>query len=77
MSDTVIEHDTGTVTFAREPGDEEKLAHYADKNDIMRAAVEGAAIRALCGKMWVPTKDPGRFPVCPECKEIWESLPAD
>ena len=30
---------------------------------------------ALCGKVWVPNRDPGRFPVCPECKEIFEGLP--
>ena len=29
---------------------------------------------ALCGKTWVPSRDPERFPVCPECKEIWEGL---
>jgi len=23
----------------------------------------------------VPSRDPGRFPVCPECKEIYEGLP--
>jgi hypothetical protein len=23
----------------------------------------------------VPTRDPQRFPVCPECKKIYESLP--
>jgi hypothetical protein len=22
----------------------------------------------------VPSRDPQRFPVCPECKEIWDSL---
>jgi hypothetical protein len=31
---------------------------------------------ALCGKVWVPSRDPQRFPVCPECKEIWASLRA-
>jgi len=32
---------------------------------------------ALCGKVWVPSRDPERFPVCPECKEIWQSLAGD
>jgi hypothetical protein len=22
----------------------------------------------------VPTKNPDKFPVCPDCKEIWQSL---
>lgn len=57
-----------------EPGDHERLAHYAPKNDVMAAMVDGVAITALCGKTWVPTRDGTKFPVCPECREIWESL---
>lgn len=75
MTDTVVEQ--GTETFVKEPGDDDKFAHYADKKDILEATVSGKPIRALCGKMWVPTKDPERFPVCPECKEIWESFPEE
>jgi hypothetical protein len=41
----------------------------------MDSAVNGTAMRALCGKVWVPSRDPERFPICPECKEIYESLP--
>ena len=37
----------------------------------------GTPVVALCGKVWVPSRDPERFPVCPECKEIWEGMPAD
>jgi len=29
---------------------------------------------ALCGKVWVPSRDPQRFPVCPECKDVWEKM---
>jgi hypothetical protein len=36
--------------------------------------VMGTPVVALCGKVWVPSRDPEKFPVCPECKEIWESL---
>ncbi|MEP7333599.1 MAG: DUF3039 domain-containing protein, partial [Terracoccus sp.] len=28
----------------------------------------------LCGKIWVPNRDPQKFPVCPECKEIYNGL---
>jgi len=34
----------------------------------------GTPVVALCGKVWVPSRDPQRFPVCPECKEIWEGF---
>jgi hypothetical protein len=56
-------------------GDHERFAHYADKDKIMEAMVNGTPVRALCGKVWVPSRDPQRFPICPECKEIYESLP--
>jgi hypothetical protein len=31
-------------------------------------------VRALCGKKWTPGRDPEKFPMCPTCKEIYESL---
>jgi hypothetical protein len=40
----------------------------------MDAMVNGTPVVALCGKVWVPSRDPEKYPVCPECKEIWESL---
>ena len=57
-------------------GDHERFAHYADKNQITESSVFGTPIRAICGKVWVPSRDPKRFPVCPECKEIYDSLPS-
>jgi hypothetical protein len=57
-----------------EEGDHERFSHYVPKEKLMDAMVNGTPVIALCGKVWVPTRDPERFPVCPECKEIWESL---
>jgi uncharacterized C2H2 Zn-finger protein len=31
-------------------------------------------VRALCGKVWVPGRDPEKFPVCPDCKKIYDKL---
>ena len=50
-------------------GDHDRFAHYCRKADITRAMVTGEAIVALCGKKWVPARDPSRYPVCPTCKE--------
>ena len=36
--------------------------------------INGTPVVALCGKVWVPSRDPERFPTCPECKEIWDSM---
>lgn len=70
---------TQTVTDERteqttEPGDHERFSHYVPKETLTEAMVMGTPVVALCGKVWVPSRDPQRFPVCPECKDIWESL---
>ncbi|MGH3098647.1 MAG: DUF3039 domain-containing protein [Streptosporangiales bacterium] len=56
-------------------GDNERFAHYVQKEKIVESSVMGTPLIALCGKVWVPSRDPSRFPVCPACKEIWESMP--
>ena len=58
-----------------EAGDHERFAHYVQKDKIVESAVMGAPVVALCGKIWVPNRDPGKFPVCPQCKAIFEGLP--
>ena len=58
-----------------EPGDHERFAHYVQKEKIVESAVMGAPDVALCGKVWIPNRDPGKFPVCPQCKAIFEGLP--
>lgn len=60
-----------------EPGDHERFAHYVRKEKIVESAVTGKPVIALCGKVWTPTRDPKKFPVCPECKEIYDSLPTN
>lgn len=54
--------------------DPEMFSHYANKEDIVRSAMTGEAIRALCGKTWTPKKSSERFPVCPDCKNIYEQM---
>ncbi|WP_058234348.1 DUF3039 domain-containing protein [Devriesea agamarum] len=62
-----------------EPGDHDRFAHYVRKDKIMKSALGGTPVIALCGKVWVPGRDPQKYPVCPECKEIYDGLrdPAD
>ena len=59
-----------------EPGDHERFAHYVRKEKILESAMTGEPVIALCGKVWVPGRDPNRFPVCPTCKEIYDGLRA-
>ena len=68
--------DTGTrPDLSTGDGDHERFAHYVVKDKIVESSVTGTPLVALCGKVWVPSRDPKRYPVCPECKEIYESLP--
>ncbi len=54
--------------------DRERFSHYVEKDKLTEAMVMGTPVVALCGKVWVPSRDPERFPVCPECREIWEGM---
>jgi hypothetical protein len=58
--------------------DDKRYAHIvrAPNADavITEAMVTGTPIVALCGKKWVPSRDPSRYPVCPRCKEIRSQL---
>lgn len=67
--DTLVETEPGL-----EQGDHEKFAHYVKKDKIVASAVLGEPVIALCGKVWVPSRDPSRFPVCPACEAIYRGL---
>ena len=57
-----------------EDGDHERFAHYVQKEKILESALSGKPVIALCGKVWVPGRDPEKFPVCPDCKKIYDKL---
>ncbi len=63
-SPTTSETDTGPDMF-----------HYVRKNKIAESAVMGNLVEALCGEVFPVTKTPKPgSPVCPACKEIYDSL---
>ncbi|QPZ39676.1 DUF3039 domain-containing protein [Paramicrobacterium chengjingii] len=57
-----------------DPGDHERFSHYVKKDKILESAISGKPVRALCGKKWTPGRDPEKFPVCPECKKVYERM---
>ncbi len=73
-SGTQTVQDDRTDLRTTEDGDHEKFSHYVPKDKLTEAMVMGTPVVALCGKVWVPSRDPQRYPVCPECKDIWESM---
>src|SRR3974390_580323 len=64
-------------------GDHERMTHIvlegftpeggeyvAVDTNVVEGMVTGTPVRALCGKVWVPGRDPQRYPLCPTCKEV-------
>ncbi len=68
-AETVAPVEAPTPVHTDGGGDHDRFAHYCRRDDVARAYVTGEAIEALCGKRWVPTRDPSRYPVCPTCVE--------
>ncbi len=74
IGSTAEKLDESTLPTTTEDGDHERFSHYVRKEKVVESAVTGKAVRALCGKKWVPGRDPEKFPICPTCKEIYATL---
>jgi len=86
MTDTssVLEQ---TEAPATEHGDHERFTHIvlegfnvskdefvATGNSVVAGMVNATPVVALCGKTWVPGRDPAKYPICPTCKDIAASM---
>lgn len=54
--------------------DDKKFAHYAEKSAVTEGYVLGTPVLALCGKLFIPSRDPEKFPICIDCRQILDSL---
>lgn len=43
---------------------------------VMEARIYGTPIEALCGHVWVPSRDPKQVPMCQKCKDIYDTYRA-
>jgi len=68
-------HEDARPDLSHGDGDHERFAHYVQRDKIVDSSVLGTPLKALCGKVWVPSRDPKKYPVCPTCKEIYEMIP--
>lgn len=84
---TTLQPTTTVEERTTEEGEHERMSHIVlegfrpDEGDFVSAGpsvvegiVNGTAVRALCGKVWVPGRDPRRYPLCPTCKEVAEAM---
>ena len=66
--------ETEEETRKDDGGDADRFAHYVSKERIAESRMTGRPVVALCGKVWVPKHDPSQYPVCPDCKRIYEEM---
>lgn len=53
-------------------------AHIVKRSKgVTDAYILGTPIEAECGHVWVPSRDPERYPLCPKCKEIVDARCGD
>lgn len=76
LDDTLTSLDTESdIRTSTNNGDHDRFSHYVRKEKIVESAVTGKPVIALCGKVWVPGRDPDKFPICPDCLKIYNSIP--
>lgn len=76
LDDTLTSLDTESeIRTSTNDGDHDRFSHYVRKEKIVESAVTGKPVIALCGKVWVPGRDPEKFPICPDCLKIYNSFP--
>lgn len=71
--------DSDTATVRRpDPrtsrGESDEVAHIVMKDDQMKGYISGQPIKALCGKVWVPTRDYSGLPICEKCTEVRDRI---
>ena len=46
-----------------------RVAHIVAKGSVAEAYILGTPLEALCGAVFVPSRDPKKLPVCEACKD--------
>jgi hypothetical protein len=76
FDDTLTSLDTESdIRTSTNDGDHDRFSHYVRKEKIVESAVTGKPVIALCGKVWVPGRDPDKFPICSDCLKIYNGIP--
>jgi hypothetical protein len=40
---------------------------------VLEARINGTPLEALCGHVWIPSRDPKQVPMCQKCKDIYDT----
>lgn len=79
---TQLETRTDLQTITTDPeleDDEPIMSHIIVESEgktpaatVTEAMVMGTPLTALCGKVWVPSRNPQNHPVCPTCVDMYK-----
>jgi hypothetical protein len=50
------------------------FTHYGKKAKVTEGYVMGTPVVAICGKVFVPHRDPQKYPLCKQCQDVANSL---
>jgi hypothetical protein len=70
MTSTLEYVDVQNEVIAYDENGDQIFTHLGDKAKVTEGYVMGTPVVALCGKVFVPHRDPLKYPVCKECDEI-------
>lgn len=77
MSDTMTRTNITIETLTEQDTAEGHAAHIVKVGvgengaaKVLEARIYGTLIEALCGRLFVPQRDPKRLPMCSKCKEV-------
>jgi hypothetical protein len=80
MSTELLERPDTEIRLSTDEGDAE-CAHIVlvepgedAVTKVLEARVLGTPVTALCGYVWVPSKDPKQLPVCQKCADIYNGV---
>ena len=68
--------DAPPVVDLSEGPDDADAAHIVRQKDLIESQITGKPIRALCGKLWVPKRNPDDYPICQACVDIFNATAA-
>jgi hypothetical protein len=71
---TVPDLDAPPAPDLTEEDDDPEAAHIVTQKDLIHSQLTGRAIQALCGKWWVPRRNPDDYPLCQACVEVLNRL---
>ena len=70
LTDPILDEDKPIVSHIVGPDYDDDGNKVQGAAKVTMAMINGTPVTALCGFTWVPSRDPGKHPLCEACKAI-------